>query len=108
MTLIQGRLKQCKYLASLSCVQLAAAMKNEKEEALLKAFGRHMASVRRTKKWSQEKLALESSLARSYVGDVERGIRNISLINICKVADTLDIDVLELMAFRKPKTSTNS
>lgn len=60
-------------------------------------FGRRVAEVRRLKGWSQEKLALESGMARSYVGGVERGQRNIALINICKLAETLGISPGELM-----------
>ncbi|HZG72281.1 MAG TPA: helix-turn-helix transcriptional regulator, partial [Chondromyces sp.] len=40
---------------------------------------------------SQEELALKSSLDRAYVGDVERGNRNISIINIHKITRALDI-----------------
>ncbi|MDP3514524.1 MAG: helix-turn-helix transcriptional regulator [Sulfuritalea sp.] len=36
-----------------------------------------------------KKLALESRLARSYLGGVERGQRNIALTNICKLAEAL-------------------
>lgn len=60
-------------------------------------FGRRLAELRRAKGWSQEKLALESGLARSYVGGVERGQRNIALVNICKLADTLGLSPSELM-----------
>lgn len=59
-------------------------------------FGRRLALVRKQKGWSQEKLALESGIARSYLGGVERGQRNIALINICKLAETLQISVGEL------------
>ena len=52
-------------------------------------FGRRLAELRRAKGWSQEKLALESGLARSYLGGVERGQRNIALVNICRLADAL-------------------
>ena len=53
------------------------------------AFGRHIAEMRRRAGLSQEALAFESGLARSYLGGVERGQRNISLINICRLAEAL-------------------
>ena len=62
-------------------------------------FGRRLAELRRSKGWSQEKLALESGLARSYLGGVERGQRNIALLNICKLAVTLEVSQAELMTF---------
>lgn len=64
-----------------------------------KAFGRRLAVLRREKGWSQEKLALESGLARSYLGGVERGQRNIALVNICKLAETLGIPAGTLFEF---------
>ena len=48
----------------------------------LSLFGKRLANLRKTHGWSQERLALESGLARSYVGGIERGQRNLSLINI--------------------------
>jgi len=44
-------------------------------------------------------LALESGLARSYLGGVERGQRNIALVNICKLAQALEISPAVLMEF---------
>lgn len=75
-------------------------MRSEYEIELCKLFGKNLAKVRQARMWSQERLALESGLARSYVGDVERGLRNISLVNICKFADTLGVDVSVLTTFR--------
>ena len=69
----------------------------EKDPRVL--FGRRLAQVRKQKGWSQEKLALESGIARSYLGGVERGQRNIALINICKLAEALDVPVGELFVF---------
>ncbi len=57
----------------------------------LKSFGLRLVEVRKAKGLSQEKLALESGIARSYLSGVERGLRNIALINIYKLADTLDV-----------------
>lgn len=62
-------------------------------------FGRRLAEIRRAKGWSQEKLALESGVARSYLGGVERGQRNIALLNICKLADTLEVPPGTLLEF---------
>lgn len=64
-----------------------------------KRFGKRLAELRKAKGWSQEKLSLEAEIARSYLGGVERGQRNISLVNICKLAKTLGIKPSELMDF---------
>jgi len=63
-------------------------------------FGRRIAYLRKQLGWSQEKLALESGLARSYVGGVERGQRNIALVNICRLAEALSVEPAELMQFK--------
>lgn len=68
------------------------------ENVLIK-FGKKLAQIRKSKGWTQEKLALESEIARSYLGEVERGRRNISLINICRLAKTLEVKVSEITNF---------
>ncbi|HCA5184969.1 helix-turn-helix transcriptional regulator [Acinetobacter baumannii] len=65
----------------------------DKDSYRLQEFGIRLAELRKQKGISQEKLALESGLARSYLSGVERGQRNISLLNIYKIADTLGIDI---------------
>lgn len=60
-------------------------------------FGRRLADLRKQRGWTQEVLALESGLARSYLGGVERGQRNVSLVNICLLADTLSVRPSELL-----------
>jgi transcriptional regulator with XRE-family HTH domain len=62
-------------------------------------FGKHLAELRKQREWSQEQLALESGLARSYLGGVERGQRNISLINICRLAESLSVPPAKLLDF---------
>ncbi|WP_231908001.1 MULTISPECIES: helix-turn-helix domain-containing protein [Cupriavidus] len=61
--------------------------------------------LRKQRGWSQEKLALESGLARSYVSGIERGVRNVALINICALADTLGVPPGELMRFGEAPAS---
>ncbi len=62
-------------------------------------FGQRVAYLRKQIGWSQEKLALESNIARSYLGGVERGQRNIALVNICRIAEALSVNPSELMLF---------
>lgn len=62
-------------------------------------FGVHLAALRKKKGWSQERLALESGLARSYLGGVERGDRNIALLNILRLAIALECPPSDLLAF---------
>lgn len=62
-------------------------------------FGKKLVQLRKARGWSQEQLALESGLARSYLGGVERGQRNIALLNICRLAEALNQTPSELMNF---------
>ena len=55
-----------------------------------------MRELRRRKELSQEGLALVCGLDRTYIGSVERGERNISLLNIYVVASALGVSVKEL------------
>lgn len=63
-------------------------------------FGQRLTMLRKEKGWSQEQLALQSGMARSYLGGVERGQRNIALENIVKLARTLEIRLSVLMDFQ--------
>lgn len=66
---------------------------------LLQRFGDRMRQLRVARKLSQEALADEAGLDRSYIGGVERGERNVSLSNIAKIAGALGVELGELMAF---------
>lgn len=65
-------------------------------------FGQRLAELRKLRGFSQEGLASESDLARSYIGRVERGLINISLLNICKLAEILEVEPNELLIFHHP------
>lgn len=57
----------------------------------LTLFGLRLKEIRKIKGISQERLALESGLARSYLSGIERGLRNIAVLNIYKLAETLGV-----------------
>lgn len=65
---------------------------------IAKEFGRRVRARRQDLGWSIERLAEESGLHWTYVGSVERGNRNIALVNIVKLADALAVDPGELLA----------
>ena len=69
---------------------------NDKRTQVLVQFGKTVRKLRTKAGLSQEKLALESGLDRTYVGGVERGERNISLLNIAKIASALNVTLCQL------------
>jgi len=71
-------------------------MEKSRESQIQKRFGERLRDLRKQKGLSQEALALACDLDRTYIGGVERGERNISLLNIQKVADALGISPRDL------------
>jgi transcriptional regulator with XRE-family HTH domain len=65
-------------------------------------FGRRVRRQRDVLGLTQEEIAERSGLHVSYVAQVERGERNLSLTNILRVADALDLDPCALVAGLKP------
>jgi transcriptional regulator with XRE-family HTH domain len=62
-------------------------------------FGRRLREVREGKGVSQEKLAEDAGLHRTYVSAVERGLKNISLVNIERLAQALGVPMTDLLRF---------
>jgi transcriptional regulator with XRE-family HTH domain len=62
-------------------------------------FGEQVRRLRYAKGVSQERLAQLAGLDRSYMGGVERGARNVSLVNVEKIAKAIGVPISELMDF---------
>lgn len=61
-----------------------------KQEILIK-FGERVRELRKEKNLSQEQLAFKANLHRTYIGMIERAERNVTLLNIQKIANALEI-----------------
>lgn len=61
-------------------------------------FGSKVCLIRQEKGISQEKLALEANVDRTYISDIENGKRNISLEIAYRVANALNIHLSELLS----------
>ena len=66
-------------------------------------FGKRLRELRTIKGYSQEQLAEMATLHWTYIGGIERGERNPTLINLEKLARALDISLPELFSFDRPE-----
>ena len=60
-------------------------------------FGEKLRDIRLDFGYSQEELSFKAGLHRTYISSVERGERNISIVNIQKLADALGLKMKDLM-----------
>ena len=77
------------------------------ESRLVTLFGQRVKELRNNIGISQEQLGSLSGLHRTYIGQIERAEKNISLKNIEKIALSLDIDVKDLFDFKNLFVSLN-
>ena len=70
---------------------------NVEDRACLEAIGQRIRDARTKKGLSQEKFAQVCMLDRTYISDVERGTRNISILNLRKFAVGLDVSMAKLI-----------
>ncbi|MGE5053540.1 MAG: helix-turn-helix domain-containing protein [Acidobacteriota bacterium] len=68
----------------------------EDAPSVRKKLGKRVRALRKKKKWSQEELAHESGLARSFTGAIERGEKDLRLTTLVKLANTFKIPIGKL------------
>jgi len=69
---------------------------NSKQEVLIK-FGDKVREIRKQQGLSQEELAHKADLHRTYIGMIERAEKNITLINIEKIANALEVNIKTIL-----------
>jgi transcriptional regulator with XRE-family HTH domain len=67
------------------------------ENNFLKRFGDRLEALRVERGFTQEELAAEAGFSRSYYTEIETGKRNISLLNLRKLARCLHVSLSELL-----------
>lgn len=74
----------------------------KKRDILIK-FGDKIRELRKEKGLSQEQLSFKADLHRTYIGMIERAEKNITLVNIEKIANALEVSINDLMKFKYGK-----
>ena len=69
----------------------------ELKEKILITFGERVRKYRKEKGLSQEQLAFKAGLHRTYIGMIERAEKNITLLNIEKIANSLNVEISQLL-----------
>lgn len=67
------------------------------EAHILQQVGAALRSARKQAGLSQEKLALKAGVDRTYVGGIERGERNPSILNLARLANAIGISLSDLL-----------
>jgi ribosome-binding protein aMBF1 (putative translation factor) len=86
-----ARYRMVRKVRGLNVIQNAPFLSGMDADQIKRDFGAKVRSVRKSKGLSQEDLALARGLDRTYIGGVERGERNISLVNIYRIAYALSV-----------------
>ena len=66
-------------------------------DQVLKRFGVRVRALRVARNWTQEELAKRAGLHRTYIGSIERSERNVSLLNVARIAKALGLSISELV-----------
>ena len=73
------------------------------EHDILNIFGENVRRHRRLLNLSQEELAHRADLHRTYIGMIERAEKNITLVNVEKIANVLETNINDLTNFNNGK-----
>lgn len=72
-------------------------------DTLQKLFGLNVRRLREERGWTQEELARLSGINRSYLAGVEKGKRNVTIVNIARIAKALEVSPDTLFGRKMPE-----
>ena len=76
--------------------------RNAKDRKYLLTIGDNIRTARKQRGYSQEEFADIAGFSRSYYTEIETGRRNISIINLIRIIEALNVDPNEIIGFLKP------
>lgn len=74
------------------------------EAKSLATVGRSIRSARIKRGWNQDDLAVAAKLSRNYVSDIERGVRNPSLLALIRLSRALRLPLRDMLEDVEPRT----
>ena len=77
--------------------------RSAKDKQYLLKLGDNIRTVRKQMGYSQEEFADVASFSRSYYTEIEIGKQNISVLNLIKIIEALNVDPNEIIGSLKPK-----
>jgi transcriptional regulator with XRE-family HTH domain len=69
---------------------------SKRATSVAKALGKRIRQLRKAKGWSQEYLANQAEMHRTYMWGVEQGLRNPSIRHLTQIADALQVTLMQL------------
>ncbi|AIQ21274.1 transcriptional regulator [Paenibacillus sp. FSL H7-0357] len=69
------------------------------DKGILKLVGTRIRALRKERGLSQEALGEKGGFHFSYIGQIERGEKNVSLLNLNKIAESLEVNLIQLFAY---------
>lgn len=77
---------------------MSSKPRTDDEDRRLKALGQAIRDVRKAHSVSQEALAYNAGIDRSHMGKIERGERNVTALNLLRVAKALGVQPSEIFS----------
>lgn len=77
---------------------MSSKPRTDDEDRRLKALGQAIRDVRKARRVSQEALAHNAGIDRSHMGKIERGERNVTALNLLRVAKALGVETSEIFS----------
>jgi transcriptional regulator with XRE-family HTH domain len=78
------------------------------DKEILKLVGARIRALRKEQGLSQEALGEKGGFHFSYIGQIERGEKNVSLLNLHKIAESLEVNLVQLFAYQNEEFMVTS
>ncbi|AIQ21324.1 transcriptional regulator [Paenibacillus sp. FSL H7-0357] len=78
------------------------------DKEILKLVGTRIRALRKERGLSQEALGEKGGFHFSYIGQIERGEKNVSLLNLHKIAESLEVNLVQLFAYQNEEFMVTS